>query len=120
MQLETGRAQRSQTRLSFDADMGELWEWYVSIPERARPREVLFLVQVGFAAMKGLTRGGPAQYAGDGPIPAAHLAAHPVGGESQSVHSAGPTEVEAVRQSLDALGSWGSADPGFETVEAET
>lgn len=55
---------RLQVRVTLDSDMGPLFDWVAAVPERARAREVVGLLRVGYAVTSGnacavsLTAGG--------------------------------------------------------------
>lgn len=40
---------RLQVRVTLDSDMGRLFDWAAAIPERARARELVGLLRVGYA-----------------------------------------------------------------------
>lgn len=44
---------RLQVRVTLDSDMGPLFHWAAAIPDRARAREVVGLLRVGFAVGSG-------------------------------------------------------------------
>ena len=104
---------RIQTRLTFDESMGELWQWYSTVPERARAREIHHLVLVGFTAMRGLARGTFGAQPIESP-PAAesgHL-------QAASQRMAPDTRVPGLDDTLAAMGRWGAANPGFDSLDA--
>ena len=45
--------QRLQVRVTLDSDMGPLFHWAAAIPERARARELVGVLRVGFAIGSG-------------------------------------------------------------------
>jgi hypothetical protein len=47
--------QRIQVRITLDSDMGPLFHWAAAIPERARARELVGVLRVGFAIGSGST-----------------------------------------------------------------
>jgi hypothetical protein len=49
----TDGRRRLQVRLTLDSDMGSLFHWAAAIPERARARELVGLLRVGFAVGSG-------------------------------------------------------------------
>lgn len=44
---------RLQVRVTLDSDMGPLFHWAAAIPERARARELVGMLRVGFAVGSG-------------------------------------------------------------------
>lgn len=44
---------RLQIRVTLDSDMGPLFDWAAAIPERARARELVGLLRVGYAISLG-------------------------------------------------------------------
>lgn len=52
MRVFTDR-RRLQVRITFDSDMGPLFDWVATLPERARAREVVGLLRVGYAMSSG-------------------------------------------------------------------
>ena len=40
---------RLQVRVTLDSDMGPLFDWAAAIPERARARELVGLLRIGYA-----------------------------------------------------------------------
>lgn len=56
---------RLQVRVTLDSDMGSLFDWAASIPERARARELVGLLRVGYAISLGSA--GTAAFTAAGP-----------------------------------------------------
>ena len=110
--------ERAQTRLRFDEEMGELWDWYCRIPERYRAREVLHLVVVGFATMRGLARGSTVNE--EAGIPTRSSTTDSVKLDSATGIKGGePQEGKKADGELASLAGWGSTDdPNFETSDA--
>ena len=44
---------RLQVRITLDSDMGPVFDWVAAIPERARARELVVLLRVGYAISSG-------------------------------------------------------------------
>ena len=49
----TDGRRRLQVRVTLDSDMGPLFHWAAAIPERARARELVGMLRVGFAVGSG-------------------------------------------------------------------
>lgn len=50
---DTTDRRRLQVRVTLDSDMGPLFDWAAAIPERARARELVGLLRVGYAISVG-------------------------------------------------------------------
>jgi hypothetical protein len=116
---QSTRPRRGQTRVSFDEQMGDLWNWYSKIPERARAREVYHLVVVGFATMQGLARGAAVNAAGGGSV---NAHAVPVSTAESDRADAERSAGHAKQETRNALNSWGglNANAGFDTLDVES
>jgi hypothetical protein len=49
----TAPRQRLQVRVTLDSDMGPVFHWAANIPERARARELVAILRVGYAISTG-------------------------------------------------------------------